>query len=100
MSGPGRDPGLQPERTDLAWQRTALAAAACALLLLHAASRQGWGAAIVPVVLTATASIALTVTGRRRHRQAAARVPARRWHLALVGVLVAAACVSALPIIL
>lgn len=60
--------GLQPERTGLAWQRTALAAGACALLLLHAASRQGWGVLTLPGALCGTAAAVLAAGGGRRER--------------------------------
>ena len=86
-----RDRGLQPERTNLAWNRTALASAACALLLLHVAAGHGWGLATVPAVCTAAVAVTLVVLGRHRHLGTTGpRV------LALVAVLVTVACVSAL----
>jgi hypothetical protein len=53
----------------LAWQRTALAAAACTLLLLHSASLQHWGAAAIPSVLAGCTAITLAVVGAYRERQ-------------------------------
>lgn len=54
-----RDPGLQPERTALSWQRTALSAAVAAALLLRTEVTRGSpfgliavGCALVVVVLT------------------------------------------------
>jgi len=61
--------GAQAERTGLAWQRTALAAGACTLLLLHSASLRGWGATTVPAVIAGCAAVALAVLGRARERQ-------------------------------
>ncbi|WP_216215959.1 DUF202 domain-containing protein [Amycolatopsis aidingensis] len=58
--------GLQPERTGLAWQRTALAAAACTLLLAHGAAQEGWRAATVPTALAALGTLTMAVIGRRR----------------------------------
>ncbi|QFZ19504.1 DUF202 domain-containing protein [Saccharothrix syringae] len=87
------DPGLQPERTGLAWKRTALTAAACTLLLADAAVRQGWGA--LPAVLTGTAAVVLAAGGQRRHRDGA-EAPVDVVALLLVAALVVLACLVAL----
>ncbi len=75
MTGTGeserRDRGSQQERTDLAWRRTALSAAACAVLLLHAAVREGWGAHVVPGVLVAVVAAVAAFAGGRRRRERA-----------------------------
>ncbi|MEV6717954.1 DUF202 domain-containing protein [Lentzea sp. NPDC051208] len=89
-----RDPGLQPERTHLAWSRTALASAACSLLLMNVAARHGWGSATLPAVCTAVWSVALVLFGRRR------RLIARPQVLFAVALLATAACLSALPLVL
>ena len=87
--------GLQPERTDLAWTRTALAAAGCSLLLLDVAARHGHTlATLLPALLTAAAAVVLALLGRR----SSAPPTARPWVLLLVGALLTAACVAALPV--
>lgn len=95
MTGP-RDPGLQPERTDLAWRRTALSAAACSAFLLHTAARNGWGWAVVPGLLVAVVTAVTTwarLRGRRRwpHGGGLGRLPL------VIGFLVTLACLSAAP---
>ncbi|MET9879706.1 DUF202 domain-containing protein [Actinacidiphila glaucinigra] len=71
MTAPGgdtpRDPGLQPERTRLAWRRTTLAFAVAALLagreaLLHGVSPAG----LLGLSLCALAWLAFTVATQRR----------------------------------
>jgi hypothetical protein len=87
------DPGLQPERTELAWRRTALSAAACSALLLHTAARGGWGFGVIPGVLTAAVALAVALTGRRGRQRWRGGGPGRS-HL-VIGVLLTAACLSA-----
>ncbi len=63
-----RTEGAQPQRTGLAWRRTALAAAACALLLLHEAATRSWGRALIPVVLASVTSVFFAATAQYRER--------------------------------
>jgi uncharacterized membrane protein YidH (DUF202 family) len=60
--------GAQAERTGLAWRRTALASAACTVLLLHSAAQRHWGASLVPVLLAAVTSALLAAVAVRRER--------------------------------
>lgn len=65
------DPGLQPERTTLAWYRTALASSVVALLLLRALARAGpvlLGLAVLSWALALGAYICASTTHRRRVR--------------------------------
>jgi uncharacterized membrane protein YidH (DUF202 family) len=60
--------GAQAERTGLAWRRTALASAACTVLLLHSAAQRHWGVSLVPVLLAAVTSALLAAVAARRER--------------------------------
>ncbi|PWI08221.1 hypothetical protein DIZ27_23930 [Streptomyces sp. NWU339] len=80
MSGPAgaRDPGLQPERTRLAWRRTTLACTVASVLAVRTALHSGVSAA--GVVLCALCCACwlgfLLVAHRRIHALAATAAPA------------------------
>lgn len=91
--------GLQPERTGLAWQRTALAAGAVTLLLLHYASRSGWGAFTVPAAMAGTAAVLLAIGGAVRERafeRGDTESPSRRAVPAAVASLITVTAVTSL----
>lgn len=60
-------PTLAMERTALAWRRTALGAAACAVLLAHAATVDGRPTWSIPLA-AATVALLLAVVGWARGR--------------------------------
>ncbi|MFE9249233.1 DUF202 domain-containing protein [Streptomyces sp. NPDC007088] len=74
MSGPAgaRDPGLQPERTRLAWRRTSLSCAVAAVLALKSALAGGGAYAAGGCALAWLGFLALA---RYRSRVLAARRP-------------------------
>lgn len=67
--GPGHDdPGLQPERTELAWRRTALSLVVAATIFLRWMPHHGWIAGPLVAASTITA-LAITSSHKRRlHR--------------------------------
>lgn len=65
MTAPAR---AQAEHTGLVWRRTALASAACTVLLLHSAAQHHWGLSLIPVLLSAVTSALLAAIGAQRER--------------------------------
>ncbi len=69
---PPRDPGLQPERTALAWQRTALSTSMIAVVLAFACLRGGFLlGTLVAAGVAVAAGVTLFATRRAalRHRR-------------------------------
>ncbi|MFC7547499.1 DUF202 domain-containing protein [Plantactinospora sp. GCM10030261] len=60
-----RDPGLQPERTRLAWRRNALANAVVALLVIRLALGHGVAGAVGAAAALAGWTLVVAVTYRR-----------------------------------
>ncbi|MGP6173189.1 DUF202 domain-containing protein [Corynebacterium sp. A21] len=81
-----QDPGLQPERTDMAWTRTALAYALCAAVLLR------WAWVLGPMVLLLVlgllaVSLTVALTQDRRYRRLVHSIVAEQAPANLGGVL-------------
>lgn len=65
------DPGLQPERTDLSWSRTAMAYALASAVLLRWAWVFGAGVFILVALLFGVAVLIHLTQNHRYHRQVA-----------------------------
>ena len=69
-SAPGPwDPGLQVERTALAWQRTLLSGLACSLVVARLLALVSWPAAVVTGVLAVLGTAALGALALQRFRR-------------------------------
>ncbi|MDT3442795.1 MULTISPECIES: DUF202 domain-containing protein [unclassified Pseudofrankia] len=98
------DPGLQSERTYLAWQRTGLGFAGVGALLLHNAF-DGHFVLVIPGLLALLAAALLTTRAQLRYRATVAAVhlgrsPADRRVVAATAVLTTVLCLTGLAVIL
>ena len=96
-----RDPGLQPERTSLAWRRTALAVVFNAILLLRAGlQEQGPHLLALGVILCVGAAAMMRASARRDvELRATARAPTAT-RMLLVSSRVVLASIGAASVIL
>ena len=83
------DPGRQPERTALAWDRTALALAANAALVVRTGMRDHSAALLAAGMVLVGLAAALAAAGLVRRLQLASRQP-RAPAAALIGLTTAA----------
>ncbi|MFJ9623436.1 DUF202 domain-containing protein [Streptomyces sp. NPDC101181] len=91
-----RDPGLQPERTRLAWRRTTLSATVVALLAVRQALHSGaTPAALVAMALCAVAWLGFLAVAHRRVLRLGV---ARPQPLAPGGALLTALCTVSLAV--
>lgn len=91
-----RDPGLQPDRTALAWRRTTLSAAATTVALLHIPTVHGDRAASLTLVPMAVLLLVITHICHRRGRSLQRGSHGMtRHHALLVALLLTATAVAA-----
>lgn len=84
---PPRDPGVQPERTWLAWRRTTLTYAVSVGLAARVAVAEHSATAVAAAALGAVAWAALLLTAQRRRRGLAVRQPAPMDAVQVIGTL-------------
>ncbi|WP_458116444.1 DUF202 domain-containing protein [Arthrobacter sp. D2-10] len=90
-----RDPGLQPERTSLAWGRTMMALVGASLLFLRWVPVHGWYAGTL-VLSALMAALGIYVSQRHRYARSVAGVCRGRVHADVVAVLCTSAVVLAM----
>lgn len=83
-----RDPGLQPQRTGLAWWRTALSVFAVALLCLRTALTSGSIPSLVASLIGACAAVAMLLVGGERpdYSPDSAEVTSRQSRRVIAGI--------------
>ncbi|MEU0134481.1 DUF202 domain-containing protein [Streptomyces sp. NPDC006296] len=101
MTGPERDPGLQPERTRLAWRRTTLACTVVAVLGVRQALTGGvTGAAVLAVAASLLAWLGFLAVAHHRVTGLGAAepvpLPPRHALAAVVCTLALAVCAAAM----
>lgn len=92
---PHADPGLQPERTTLAWNRTMLALVIAGLLLLRWVPLHGWFPLLL-TLLTIVTALVIAAGQARRYRRSARGIRDGRIEPDVVGVLGTTAAVAVL----
>lgn len=78
-----RDPGLQAERTGLAWQRTALSVAAGSIAAARISYEDVGRLALLNVAIALPLALWVYVGSRLRPQHRPTRQPAARWHVPL-----------------
>lgn len=96
-----RDPGVQPQRTALAWQRTALSILVNGALLVRAAAQAHSGGLWFAAVLVVVAALAMFAVGWYRHRSLTLELASPPVHAALMVICLCAvllACVASIQL--
>ncbi|MEJ6550308.1 DUF202 domain-containing protein [Corynebacterium sp. USCH3] len=95
---PLADPGLQPERTSMAWARTSLAYLVAAAMTLRWVPHHGAAVGIVTAGLTLVA-LGIYAGQRRRYRDAAVGVATDRLQASAGAVIALTLCTVALGVV-